>query len=68
MSIQELYEQAIKPLPPVERLQLATIILTNIPPECVVDYSSEWTDEDMADFTRAAWKRTDTDPELAYDG
>jgi hypothetical protein len=67
MSVQELYDQTIKPLSPAERFQLATLILTNIPPESIVDYSHEWSEEDYEDFKRATWMRIESDPELSYD-
>ena len=47
----EIYIQIVKPLPPSERLKLATMILNDIPPQSVVDYSEEWTEQDMRDFT-----------------
>jgi hypothetical protein len=50
-SAAEVYSQAVKPLPPSERLKLATLILNDIPPRAVVDYSEEWTEEDMRDLT-----------------
>lgn len=55
MTAEEVYNQVIKPLPPPERLKLATIILNNIPSEAVVDYSEEWSEEDMRDFSVASW-------------
>ena len=54
MSVTEIYEESIKSLPAVERLQLATIILNDIPPQCMVDYNTEWSDEDLEDFRRAS--------------
>lgn len=57
MTIEQLYEGTIRPLPAAERLRLATLILEGIPPEAVADYSDEWSDEDLADFTRAGWSR-----------
>lgn len=53
MTIEQLYERAIRPLPTAERLRLATLIPEGIPPEAVTDFSGEWSDEDLADFTRA---------------
>jgi protoheme ferro-lyase len=50
-----IYAQVVKPLPLPERLKLATMILNDIPPRAVVDYSEEWTEEDMRDFTAASW-------------
>lgn len=47
MSISQIYEETVKPLPTSERLQLATLILNNIPPQAVIDYSTEWSDEDL---------------------
>jgi len=50
-TAEEVYSQAVKPLPLPERLKLATMILNDIPPRAVVDYSEEWTEEDIRDFT-----------------
>lgn len=55
-SAEELYEQVVKPLPPSERLKLARIILNEIPPQAIVDYSDSWSDEDIRDFTTASWR------------
>ena len=46
-----IYIQIVKPLPASERLKLATMILNDIPPQAVVDYSEEWSEEDMRDLT-----------------
>jgi hypothetical protein len=54
-TAEEVYNHVIKPLPPSERLKLATLILNNLPPQAVVDYSEEWTDEDVHDFTAYSW-------------
>jgi protoheme ferro-lyase len=61
MTVREIYDRTIKPLPPADRLQLATLILNDIPPQSVVDYSEEWSDEDLRDFTRATWAHIDRD-------
>jgi len=50
-TAEEVYSQVVKTLPPSERLKLATLILNDIPPQAVVDYSEEWTEEDMRDLT-----------------
>ena len=55
MTVEAQYAQSIKPLTAVERLRLATLILEDLPPQSFVDYSEEWTDEDLADFTTQAW-------------
>jgi hypothetical protein len=54
-TAEEIYNQIIKSLPPSERLRLATMILNDISPRAVVDYSEEWTEEDLRDFTAATW-------------
>ena len=43
----QLYEESVKPLPPSERVKLATLILNDIAPESVVDYDDDWTDEQL---------------------
>ncbi len=68
MTIKELYEQSIKPLPATDRYQLATMILGDIPAHSVVDYSDEWSDEDLKEFTRHSWQRIESNPEYRYDG
>jgi hypothetical protein len=57
MTIQEIYGQSIRPLPPADRLRLATLILNDIPPQAVVDYSEDWTEEDMRDVTLHSLRR-----------
>ena len=57
MNIHQIYEQTIKSLPAADRLRLAVMILTDIPPQAIVDYRDEWTDEDYRDFSRASWAR-----------
>jgi hypothetical protein len=59
MNVDQLYESAVKPLPTTDRLRLATLILNNIPPEAVVDYSDEWTEEDMRDLTAYSVRHLD---------
>jgi len=51
-TAEAVYAEVIKPLPLSERLKLATMILNDIPPQCIVDYSEEWSEEDMQDLTR----------------
>ncbi len=55
-TAEEVYDQVVKRLPASERLKLATMILTDIPPQSIVDYSEEWSEEDMGDFTAASWR------------
>ena len=54
-TVEAIYDQVVKPLPASERLKLATLILNDIPPQAVVDYSEEWTEEDYRDFSAASW-------------
>ncbi len=55
MTIHERCAQALEPLPSAERLRLAALILNDIPSRAVVDYSEEWSEEDLADFSTASW-------------
>mgnify|MGYP001432944276 CR=1 FL=1 len=52
---EDIYNQVIKALPPSQRLKLAALILNDIPPQAVVDYSEAWSDEDVRDFSVASW-------------
>jgi hypothetical protein len=67
MTIQELYHDSIKPLPAAERLQLASIILGDIPPQSLVDFRSEWSDEDLKDLNRASWQLIESEVEYPDD-
>ena len=51
MTIEEIYNESIKPLAPSERFRLATLILSEIPPQCVADIRSAWNEEDMRDIS-----------------
>jgi hypothetical protein len=55
MTVLEIYQQTIKPLPAADRLQLATLILNDISPGAVVDVRETWSEEDMQDLNRASW-------------
>ena len=59
MTVQEMYDCSIKPLPPSERLRLAQLILNGIPASAVVDYSEDWSEDDLRDFNRASWEHID---------
>lgn len=54
-TAEAVYTQVIRPLPASERLKLATLILEDISPRAVVDYSEEWTEDDYRDFSAASW-------------
>ena len=47
MTIEEIYDESIKPLAPSERFRLATLILSEIPPQSVVDIRDAWDEEEM---------------------
>ena len=49
MTIEEIYNGSIKALPPSERFRLATLILSEIPPQSVVDVNDVWSQDDMRD-------------------
>jgi hypothetical protein len=53
-TIDEIYTQVIRVLPPGTRLQLATLILNNLASQNVgiVDESDTWTEEDIADLSK----------------
>jgi hypothetical protein len=50
-AIREIYENTIKPLAPADRFRLATLILNEIPPQAVANYSDDWSDEDLRDIS-----------------
>jgi hypothetical protein len=58
-TAEAIYEQIVKPLPTPERFKLAQLILSDIPSCAVVDYSEEWTEEDMRDFALATLRYAD---------
>ena len=59
MTVNEIYQQSIKSLPAADRLQLARMILSDIPAQSFVDYDDSWSDEDIRDFTQASWQRVE---------
>ena len=60
VKIEQMYNEAIKPLPASERLRLARLILNDIPDESLVDYNDNWSDEDLSDATRYSLHRADS--------
>ena len=59
VTIEQMYNETIKPLPASERLRLARLILNDIPDESMVDYNDDWSDEDLRDATRYSLHRAD---------
>ncbi|GIV20986.1 MAG: hypothetical protein KatS3mg023_2737 [Armatimonadota bacterium] len=53
-TAEEIYRRFIQGLPMSERLRLATMILQDVPEQAVVDYSEEWTEEDLRDFSASS--------------
>ena len=49
MTLEQLHDQAIGPLPTVDRLHPATMILNQIPAQSIVDDRDDWSDEDVRD-------------------
>lgn len=61
MTLKEVYNSAIKPLPTSDRLQLAAMILSDIPPQAVTDFQDAWSEQDLQKFTAAVWKQSPDD-------
>ncbi len=47
--------EAAKTLPAEERKRLVSLIIHTLTPASVVDDSTEWSDEDLRDFSKASW-------------
>ena len=61
MTVQELYTLTVRPLSPTDRLQLATLILGELPVAgtAPADVSDEWTVQDLADVSIASMRYAD---------
>lgn len=57
MTLEQFYDNQVSHLSRTEQFQLATLILMKIPPESIVNYSEEWSEEDMRDATRYSLER-----------
>ena len=53
-TVDEIYTDAVLPLPAADRLQLVARILRDLPQEAV-DEDVAWSDEDLRDWSRAGW-------------
>ncbi len=62
-TAEAVYSEVVRLNAASERLKLATIILDEISPRAVVDYSEEWVDEDHRDFSAASWAYVSERPE-----
>jgi hypothetical protein len=58
MSARDIYETSIRPLPPMERLRLASLILDELAATngAGLDIRDDWSDEDIADLTALSLK------------
>ena len=56
MTVKELYDEFIRPLPTADRLQLAAMIVHELAASSTIDVSTDWSDEDMADLTAYSLK------------
>ena len=55
LTAKDLYNTSVKKLPPQERLRLAIMILNEmVANEEKIDYSDNWTEEDLHDVTAFA--------------
>lgn len=50
MTVEQLYESAIRSLPLDEQIQLARYIVWKCSTDGPVEYSDEWSDEDLRDY------------------
>jgi plasmid stabilization system protein ParE len=55
MTIEQSYEEAIRGLPIEERIRLASLIMWDSAGEGKIDYSEEWTEQDLREFSAAGW-------------
>ena len=51
MSVEQVYESAVRDLPEVEQRRLASYILRKCSEMSPAQFSTEWSDEDMRDVT-----------------
>ena len=61
-SAQEIYTQAVRNLPPSERLRLATLILNELveQPSSEIEESETWTEQDQNDLLNFSLQYTTT--------
>ena len=56
ITAQEIYQSWIRPLPVMERLRLATLILSDLTPVLPIEEDDAWSDQDLQDLTAFAWQ------------
>lgn len=57
ITADELYEKSVRSMPASERIKLATRILNDIESASILDYSDEWTEEDLRELTANSVRR-----------
>jgi hypothetical protein len=68
MSVRQLYDRSIKPLPASERLRLAALILNDMAPPLSADERTDWAEADYAEFAAASWREIEQQLGEAADG
>ena len=58
-AVPQIYEQLVKPLTPVEQITLAKMILADLP-AFLVDESTEWSEEDMREWSHSGRQYIET--------
>ena len=53
MTVEQIYEETIRPLPAGDQIQLALRIMREHAGTGRLDYSEEWTDDDLREFAAA---------------
>lgn len=51
MTVLQIFEDQIRPLPEADRLQMATLILNSVAPQMSPGYSDDWSAEDRRALT-----------------
>jgi hypothetical protein len=63
-KIQDIYDTRVRPMTPVERLQLAKLILDDLArSEYAVDISDEWNEDDRAEVAAYSARQADRSAE-----
>jgi hypothetical protein len=53
MTVEQIYEQTIRALPAGDQIRLASLIMWQFAGTGNLDYSEEWTDDDLREFAAA---------------
>lgn len=56
MSIEQLYDEAIRGLSVEDRIRLASLIMWECAGTGSLDYREDWSDDDLREFTAAGWQ------------